>query len=548
MTRAASDEVITTDICIVGAGPAGISIACEMDGSGVRVCLLDSGGLDVERRVQVQSRGESDGYPIHLLHQSRVRAFGGTLRHQRILALGGWAARPLDAIDFEARAGIPHTGWPFAREQLRPYYARAERACGLRRRDLPADGSDESRRSTPPVRDGDVEGTVFRFSRADFRDAYDRLAASSNVRLLLRCRVVDTTVDPTGRRVDTVVAVRDDRSRVVVRPRVVVFAAGGIENARLLLSANSGRGLGNEHDVVGRYFAERLSLPVGYVMLSGARTVDDAAFFFRRGDVAGVVRVADSVQRDRALLNCAFSLVPRPAGFTRPAVRSLFTLRKAMIRRPLVDGVGTHVRNVFTGIGDVAGYAVSGVVSRRRVLMLRAQGEQAPNPDSRVSLGSRRDDMGIPVARVTWRMADSDLRSIRTSVDVVGAALRANGFGVVANTLDGRPAPLVEGNHHHLGSTRMHVDPREGVVDADCRVHSLANLYVAGSSVFPTYGLSNPTLTIVALALRLADHLRAVMGATGTRSRRGRPLLVRRYPPADVPALESGSAALPDTA
>ncbi|HEX6445335.1 MAG TPA: GMC family oxidoreductase [Streptosporangiales bacterium] len=510
MTRAAAcDEEVLTDICIVGAGPAGISIASELVGSGIRVCLLESGGTAVERRVQAQSRGESDGYPIHLLHQSRVRAFGGTLRHPRILAGGGWAARPLDAIDFEARAGIPHTGWPFGLESLSTYYERAERVCGLRSVEASADGS---RRVAPPVRDSDVEMTMFRFSQADFRDAHLRLTASSNVRLLLHCRAVETTVDPTGRRVETVVAVRADRSRLVVRPRVVVFTAGGIENARLLLTGDGGRGLGNEHDLVGRYFAERLSLPVGHVLLSGAQAVDDAAFFFRRGDVAGVVRVADCVQRDKALLNCAFSLVPRPMAFTTAAVRSLFTLRKAMIRRPLVDGVRSHVRNVVTGLGDVADYAVSGVVRRPRVLILRAQGEQAPNRDSRVTLGSHRDDMGIPVARVTWRMADSDLRSIRTSVDVVGAALHANGFGLVENALDGDSAPLVEGNHHHLGSTRMHVDPREGVVDADCRVHSLANLYVTGSSVFPTYGLSNPTLTVVALALRLADHLRTVTG------------------------------------
>lgn len=510
MTRAANDEEIDTDICIVGAGPAGISVAGELAGSGVRVCLLESGGLDVARRVQAQSRGESDGYPVHLLHQSRVRAFGGTLRHPRILAGGGWAARPLDAIDFEARAGIPHTGWPFGLERLVPYYERAERLCGLRSAEASAGGSGPV---VPPVRDSDVETTTFRFSLVDFRDAHVRLAASPNVRLLLHCRVVDTTVGPTGRRVETLVAVRADGSRLVVRPRVVVFAAGGIENARLLLTGNGGRGLGNEHDVVGRYFAERLSLSVGHVVLNRGEAVDDAAFFFRRGDVAGVVRVADGVQRDKALLNCAFSLVPRAAAFTTPAVRSLFTLRKAMARRPLVDGVPAHLRNVVTGLGDVVDYAVSGVVRPPRVLILRAQGEQAPNRDSRVTLGTRRDDLGIRCARVTWRMTDGDLQSIRTSVDVVGAALHANGFGLVENALDGGTAPLVEGNHHHLGSTRMHADPREGVVDPDCRVHSLANLYVAGSSVFPTYGLSNPTLTIVALALRLADHLRTAAGS-----------------------------------
>ena len=137
------------------------------------------------------------------------------------------------------------------------------------------------------------------------------------------------------------------------------------------------------------------------------------------------------------------------------------------------------------------------------------QAEQAPNPDSRVTLGTRRDRFGQPVARVDWRPASSDRASIRASQEVVDAALRAAGLGHVELMLgDEDPPALLEGNFHHLGTTRMHPDPANGVVDADCRVHGVRNLYVAGSSVFPTYGCSNPTLTVVALALRLADHLK----------------------------------------
>ena len=144
-----------------------------------------------------------------------------------------------------------------------------------------------------------------------------------------------------------------------------------------------------------------------------------------------------------------------------------------------------------------------------KILALRAQAEQAPNPDSRVTLGTRRDRFGQPVARVDWRPAASDRASIRASQEVVDAALRTAGLGHVEFMLgDEDPPALLEGNFHHLGTTRMHPDPADGVVDADCRVHGVRNLYVAGSSVFPTYGCSNPTLTVVALALRLADHLK----------------------------------------
>jgi choline dehydrogenase-like flavoprotein len=516
----ANDEEILTDVCIVGAGPAGITIASELDNRGVRVCLLEAGGRDFEQRFQRQSRGQSDGYPTPRLHRSRARAFGGTLRHPHFRD-AGWAARPLDPIDFAAREGRPEFGWPFDRKHLDPYYTRAASTCGIRqfdvattvwRQQVPSDG--RVIESSP-----ELEPTIFQFPRPAFHYAWHDLSKSSNVRLLLETRAVEISVDVTGQRVDSVVAVRRSRDRVVIRPRLVVFAAGGIENARLLLTANAGRGLGNEHDLVGRYFAERLSFHAGHVVLSDKTSVDQLDCFHapEGADIGGGLRIAEKVQRERQLLNVAFFLVPRPAAVTSKAVRSLSTLRKAVERRPLIADIGWHTGNVLIGGRDLANLAVSRVVSRPRVLALRAQGEQAPNRESRVTLGSRTDDLGIPVARVTWRMTGDDLRSIEASARVVDAVLRSRGFGHVEWTARLDSTTLVEGLYHHLGTTRMHADPRRGVADPHCRVHSVDNLYIAGSSIFPTYGASNPTLTIVALALRLADKLRETLNQQSVR-------------------------------
>jgi choline dehydrogenase-like flavoprotein len=179
-----------------------------------------------------------------------------------------------------------------------------------------------------------------------------------------------------------------------------------------------------------------------------------------------------------------------------------------------------HLRNVAVGVGDLAAFGRDRLRrpdDARSVLVMRAQAEQAPNPDSRVTLGTRRDRFGLPVARLDWRPAASDRASIRASQEAVDAALRAAELGHVELMLgDEHPPALLEGNFHHLGATRMHLDPAKGVVDADCRVHGVGNLYIAGSSVFPTYGCSNPTLTVVALALRLADHLKKELGRTRT--------------------------------
>ena len=161
------------------------------------------------------------------------------------------------------------------------------------------------------------------------------------------------------------------------------------------------------------------------------------------------------------------------------------------------------------GRRELADYVSSRRKDGPQILAVRAQAEQTPNPDSRVLLDNRCDEAGMPLARVRWRIDESDWSSLRASLELLDAALRERRVGRIEGMPGDRATlPLVEGNHHHMGTTRMHADPRQGVVDADCRVHSIPNLYVAGSSVFPTYGSSNPTLTIVALALRLADHLR----------------------------------------
>jgi choline dehydrogenase-like flavoprotein len=517
----ASDQQVEADVCIVGAGPAGISIARELIGNGARVWLLESGGREVERRAQRLNRGQSVGYPIHRPHQSRVRAFGGASRHWLRPGDETWAARPLDPIDFEVRPGIRFSGWPFDRAHLDPYYAQAQTICQLGPYSYePGRWADQERTPPLPLPSGAVETTLFHHGTvAGFDDYYEELVRAPNVTLLLHASVVDLATGEDPGRVDRVELRRDDGSRCFVRAGWVVLAAGGIENPRLLLLSRRvhHRGLGNDRDLVGRFFAERLSARTGYIVPAAPDLIGRTGFYPVHTaapgiHVQGALRVGDAAQREGQLLNCAFFLSTRDLSFTAEAVRSVATLSKARRRRPLPADLLGHLGNIVTGLGDVGAVARAGLRRSgpaRSVLTMRVQAEQAPNPDSRVTLGSRRDRFGLPVARVDWRPAASDRASIRTSQEAVDRALRAAGLGHVEFMLgDEDPPALLEGNFHHLGATRMHTDPARGVVDADCRVHGVRNLYVAGSSVFPTYGCSNPTLTVVALALRLADHLK----------------------------------------
>ena len=516
----AAGQQFETDVCIVGAGPAGISIARELIGNGARVCLLESGGRDVERRAQQLNRGQSIGYPIHRPHQSRVRAFGGTSRRWFRPGDESWAARPLDPIDFEVRPGIRYSGWPFDRAHLDPYYRQAQEVCRLGPFDYaPGRWADQEGMSPLRLPPGTIETTVFQHGTADFGDYFQELVRAPNVTLLLHASVVDLATDGDPDWVDRVELRREDGSRCFVRARLVVLAAGGIENPRrLLLSRRTHRnGLGNDHDLVGRFFAERMSARSGYVVASSPELIGRAGFYPVRETahgvrVQGALRVRDAVQRERQLLNCAFFLLVRDRAMMAEAVRSVATLAKARQRRPLTGEMAGHLRNVATGLGDLGVFArnrLHDFDDARGVLVLRVQGEQAPNPDSRVMLGTRRDRFGQPVARIDWRPGPTDRASIRASQETIDEALRTAGVGRVEFMLgDERPPTLFEGNFHHLGTTRMHADPAMGVVDADCRVHGVRNLYIAGSSLFPTYGCSNPTLTVVALALRLADHIK----------------------------------------
>jgi choline dehydrogenase-like flavoprotein len=483
----APDASVETDLCIAGAGAAGIAIAREMIGRKLRVCLLEGGGLTPDDATQSLYRGTSMARKYFPLDATRTRYFGGSTN-----CWSGFC-RPLDADDFEQRDWIPHSGWPFDRAALLPYYRRAQKVCKLGPFRYQGDECASERRPLLTFADGRVVTRCFQIAPTRFGQIYrDEIASAANIDTYLRANVVE--IEPTeGARAVKRLHVRTlGGNAFEVRPKVVVLATGGIENARLLLASRRVQpaGLGNQHDLVGRFFMEHPHTLVGELLPSaGARRLG-LYLPHRRGEVGelGILSLSPETRRSERLANFTCSL-------TGPAEFDAFE-----------RGLAAAAADI-----DAPRRAERGLPARAGKYVLSNESEQVPNPDSRVELSYERDALGMNRVKLKWRLTAQDKRSLRRSHEILARELGRSGVGRLKLALGGDddtwPPDLV-GARHHMGTTRMNPDPKRGVVDANGRVHGIANLFVAGSSVFPTSGSANPTFTLVALALRLAHHLK----------------------------------------
>lgn len=524
------DGAGVVDVCVVGAGPAGLVVALELASRGARVVVLESGDRGGDHRGDQDSmRGTTVGDPYCELHRIRAQGIGGTARiWSAVVGDGEALARfiPLDPIDFERREDRPYSGWPFGRDHLDPFYARARDLLGLR---LPGDAS-TPRPAGPslPLDPERVETIVSNYAPARIftTELPERLAALPAVRLTPRATVVDIESDAARTRVTGVRAVGPGGREVRVRARAVVLAAGAIENARLLLLAASGApGLGNGRDLVGRFLMDRPRVRAGRLLPRDRGFLSRIAAYDL--SVAGplptmsALRIPFAVMRSEGLGNGAFFLRLHRRGFRSPAFDALRALRAG--ERPSVR----HAAAIAGGLDDIVvraahrargrhdrelppdfGWSVWPRARQLRTIEVLQQTEQSPDPSNRVVLGEERDRFGRRRPVVSWRWTEADRRRVARAQELLARELPRAGLGRLRIArVDGEPELHKASIHHPMGTTRMHTDPGSGVVDAHCRVHGVANLFIGGSSVFPTGGYANPTLTIVALSIRLADHL-----------------------------------------
>jgi choline dehydrogenase-like flavoprotein len=525
-------QTIHAGVCIVGGGIAGIALALEFERRGIDCVVLESGGFSADDATRDLYRGKNLGLPYVFADGCRSRYLGGSSN-----CWGGWC-RPLRELDMERRDWVQYSGWPFGLSELQPYYERVHRVLRLGPINddiatwVDAIGRNDVRRI--PLPSGRVEDIVSQFSWPLRLGAVYRgdLKRAKCVRTFLNANVVEFATDATAQRVTRVHVKTLSGRSFGVEAKEFVLACGGIENARLLLASNKTQaaGLGNANDLVGRFFADHPRLSLGNVRFKRPwkrNKLYDAKFhYFNRAVrahgtfVSAQFAIAPEVQKRERLLSSQlwFSSI-FPGENTRAAEAVVRMKHRLQAKADPVYGFWRDLATLATSPVSTAGF-VAARIFQPEFLIKGAQidviCEPSPNRESRVTLSNARDALGLPRVQVDWRLGEDVKRTIDRSVEILADELReANVAEVeVPDKLEGRQWPYVPatpwhhlGTWHHMGTTRMHVSPKEGVVDRDCKIHGMANLHVAGSSVFPSFGANFPTFTLVTLSLRLADQI-----------------------------------------
>lgn len=519
---------LNADVCIVGTGAAGISMARGLLARGHSVTLLESGGFDYEPATAALNAGTNVGLPYYELEHARLRFFGGTT------AIWGGRVAELDPIDFETRAWVPHSGWPLSHDELKPFYAEAWRALDC---DIPATPGAAPLGDKVPLPDFDAAKLAIRlwafdpranrFVHHECRDLVD----DPRCTLVTHATVTEIVPADDGGSVRHLVVKTFGGREVKVHARAFVLAAGGIENPRLLLASRrlSETGLGNGHDLVGRFFMEHPHARGGRVETDhswGLLNAFGRSHRINGRRLAALITASHQRQREAGMLNTSLTVAPRqPADATQFfSVRAYNRVKHDLPPTRLSRAVWRKTKHALTSVQTVVDplrpWLLHKMGAMELALLVRA--EQAPNPDSRITLSRDSDALGMPRVVLDWRLSELDKHSVTRLVDTVGEEFERLGLGST------KPAPWLAdpadrwhfdplvsahpiGGYHHIGTTRMADSPRRGVCDAHGQVFGLHNLYVAGSSLFPTSGWANPTLTLMALAYRTADRLSRVL-------------------------------------
>lgn len=512
---------VSADVCIVGAGAAGITIAREFIGTRYSVVLLESGGFAPETDTQRLYDSEIVGLPHDSIEQGRTRIFGGTT------TLWGGQALRFDELDFEKRSWIPLSGWPISRGELEPYYERAARVLQIGTpiayRELCASFGVE-----PPEFDaGKLNMECSQWSpRPNFGQEYrEEFRRSGNISAILHANVTGILTNPPATAVERIEFETLTGKKGSATARFFIICCGGIETARLLLASDriESCGVGNRNDLVGRYYQEHPMFWYGEFETKKRRRLQDVfESFYRLGlKYFPIIKLAKRFQFEKQILNIQGSITLEDSPDS--AIKAMKSLFRAVKARSYPGGGETRhlIANALTDPLQLFRLAYRFRVQNRAAtpqtgrITFGGQCEMAPNAESRVMLSAERDALGMRRVKLDWRLGELERRTAREYIDVVAGEFERLGLGSydlepLRSLGDAGWDALAHDSAHHMGTTRMQESPQFGVVDSDCKVHGISNLFIGSSAVFPTSSRSNPTMTILALSIRIADRLKQI--------------------------------------
>ncbi len=504
--RSLDDQsVIEGDICIIGAGAAGLSMAIEWIGSPYKVILLEGGGFDYDEKIQELYDGKITGHPYYPLMSSRLHYFGGTTAHW------GGMCSTFDEIDFLPRKWVDHSGWPIKLEDIARFYPRAQPILDLgpHEYDLKYWQKQNPSFIPLPLEKDAIWNKIWQFSPPTrFGKKYkESIVNAKNIHLYTYANVVDLNATENISSVKKVTIKNFADKQHVVKARYFILACNALQNARLLLASNKqmAKGLGNKNDLVGRYFMEHLEMKSGELWLNDASQL---ALYQRNTEASAELAISAQKQEELKVLNGTVSLMPLEQSKEKLPNISIWSQddpRKSLESFIKYKSNPRSFKSVLNRFMESNHY---------KAFALHTRIEQAPNPSSRVTLNNDIDALGVPQIDLHWETSPLDKKTGRELNKLIGQQVGKAGIGRVKlsdylmDENEDSMVPHTGGGWHHLGTTRMNDDPQKGVVDKNCKVYGIDNLYIAGSSCYTTAGSVNPTLTIVALTLRLSDHIK----------------------------------------
>lgn len=522
LTHGGRHQTRKADICVIGAGTAGLALVRELLNSGFRVVVLESGGTTVEEKTQQLYDCTVAGLPHRGYLQGRFRTLGGTSTRW------GGQLLPLTALDIDRRHWIDAVAWPITYAELHDYYRRVEDLFGVDR-----DPYESGVLTRWPTQETEFDATQFTaryakwppFARRNLARLVGKdCADAQSVEVVLHANVTDIALSDDGSRVVSVKARTLDGAAIEVSARHFVVATGTLETIRLLLASSSRvpSGIGNHSGHLGKNFQDHLSIRAAELVPHSIRSFEHRfAPFFIDGTMRTVrLELSSSLQQDRKLLSCFGQVLfetPDDSGFAE--LRE--GLRRFQARRnpwPSVKGWTNILRDIpnMCRLGAVRFLKHRVAYPDNARFHLQVDVEQCPNSESSVSLGHDRDALGMPILRLDWRIKSLEKRTMQEYVRLFRQEWERLDLGQARWNHkvfeDGdRWLEDVVDVYHQTGGTTMSEHPSGGVVDTQLRVHGVANLFLASCSVFPTAGSANPTFTLLALTVRLADHLRTLL-------------------------------------